>query len=71
MKGLARRGRNRLRKEMNDVGYGGKRAGTPAVSRPVDVPIMAAAAAVAAAAVKEKTPTAPQSRTAPNVRHRR
>ena len=28
MKGLARRGRNRLRKEIKNVGYGGKRAGT-------------------------------------------
>ena len=64
-------GRNSLRKGMKDVGYGGNRAGAPAAAGSVDVPIMAEPApapAPAAAAVKEKTPTAPQSRTAPNVR---
>jgi hypothetical protein len=48
---------------MKDVGYGGKRAGTPPAAGPVDVP--------AAAAVQENTPTQPQSGTAPNARHRR
>jgi hypothetical protein len=58
---------------MKDVGYGEKRTVAPPVSRPVDVPIMTAAVPAAAApvTVKEKTPTQPQSRTAPNVRHRR
>ena len=58
---------------MKDVGYGGKRAGAPAVSKPVDVPIMAAAAAGAPtpAAVKKNTPSQPQFETADIVRHRR
>ena len=66
MEEMQARKKNRLRKEMKDVGYGGKRAGVPAAG-PVDVPIMAAAAA----AVKENTPTQRKFGTAANVRHRR
>ena len=46
----------------------------PGLSRPVDVPIMAAAAAAPAApaaAVKENTPTQLKFETAPDVRPRR
>ncbi len=59
---------------MTDVGYGGKRTGSPAAARPVDVPIMAAApiqAAVPASEVKKNPPTAPKCETEPNVRRRR